>query len=114
MTGPMKRNDLSVFLLTRSIDVLRRDGTIDSGRRDVVGLTRQCWATLLPLTRVMRDKDCYIPRDLVPGVVGDFHLDRVSPSFPRAGAFGAQIDCQVAGDPAIRRRIAVAMTINGF
>src|SRR6266496_665687 len=114
MTGPMMRNNLSVFLRTRPADVLLNDGRIDSGRRDGVGWTRRRMAAFLPLARVMRDKDGDIPRDLVPGVVGDFHLDRVNPSFPRTGAFCAQIDGQVAGDPPIRRRIAVATTINGF
>ena len=62
----------------------------------------------------MRHRNGEIPRDLVSGVIGDFQLDGVNPSFPRAGAFGAQINSQVASDPPIGRSISVAVTIDGF
>src|SRR5438093_4315582 len=114
MTGPMMRTELSVFLQTRRTDAAFEAVMIDSNRGDDGGLTRWRVAAFPPLAHVMRDKDGDIPRDLVPSGVGDFHLDGVNPSFPRAGAFCAQIDGQVAGDPPIRRGIAVAMTINGF
>ena len=62
----------------------------------------------------MRHRDGEIPRDLVSGVIGDFQLDRVNPSFPRAGAFRAQINSQVAGDLPIGRSVAIAVTIDRF
>src|SRR5881394_2269910 len=114
MTGPMMRTELSVFLQTRRTNAAFEAVMIDSNRGDDGGLTRWRVAAFSSLAHVMRDKDGHIPRELVPGGVGDFHLDGVNPSFPQAGAFCAQIDGQVAGDPPIRRGIAVAMTINGF